>query len=751
MKHKLLTLAILLFGYTCAWAQATSLTIDLETPGTLLEKINFQDRSTLQELRVTGYINNDDLTVMAGMIDNANLKVLDLENALICSDYVITNELSTTKFQKLGKSFRKFILPKALITTDLSKLLCGTYLDTLIINGTMTGLGIGGYTSVSSGTPEGTWEVKCVYVPEGVKSFDCGYCAGGAHVNTTSLELFLPTTLKSISSNDYGNSSNGANYVVIHSACTNNVNGVRVSTYYSSPSYFYPFYNGIAYIPVGTRTMYEDIMSPFKYLELIEEDPPVVEKVSFYTDTMQMQIKKQKHLYSTVLPYHAINKKVIYEIENPSIGTVDTNGLVTALAVGTTRAFAYSFDRQVSDTCLIVVTSSSSSEYIPVKAVSMEKHNTTLNVDGEETLYAIATPLTADNRNLTWSSSDYTTVSVNNQGKITALKPGEVWIKAVSQDNPTAKDSCLVTVQQPVTGITITPLHYEFDAIGKSFPLEASVQPSNATNKNIQWTSTDESVCMVSNGTVISVGVGSCIIMAITHDGGFVAQCSVTVSLPIEAISLNQQQLTMNVGTTDRLDATITPAGAINQHIIWTSSDNNVVSVDERGYITAIKAGGAFVKAISEDNPLVKDSCWVTVLQPVTGITINPSACNLNSIGESITLEAEISPEDASNKEIRWSSSNESVCFVSHGTVVATGYGVCVVLASTEDGNYTAACTVTVNNSSGISDYQIRPEDGPYTIYDLLGRQLNEFKPGVNIIRFANGTIKKVVITNLTM
>lgn len=751
MKHTLLTLTILLLGCTSVWAQATSLTIDLETPGTLLEKIDFKDRSTLQELRVTGFINEDDLAKMAGLIKNANLKILDLENATLCSSFSITNELSTTVFQSIPQSqhFQKFILPKTLITTDLSQLLSNSHLDTLIINGTMTSVGIGspGNTNL--------WHVRCAYVPEGIKSFDFGYCAECG--TATLIELFLPTTLNQVSATTFygavgGSCDNTNDYIVIHSACSHSVEGVRVSYYYSSPSYYYPFGSkGIAYIPVGTRTVYEDIMSPFKYLDLIEEDPPVAEKVNFYTDTLQVEVKKQKYLYSTVLPYHAINKKVIYEIENPSIGTVDTNGLVTALAVGTTRAFAYSFDRQVSDTCLIVVTSSSSSEYIPVKAVSMEKHNTTLNVDGEETLYAIATPLTADNRNLTWSSSDYTTVSVNNQGKITALKPGEAWIKAVSQDNHNAQDSCLVTVQQPVTGITITPSHYEFDAIGKSFPLEVSVQPSNATNKNIQWTSTDESVCMVSNGTVISVGAGSCIIMVITHDGGFVAQCSVTVSLPIDAISLNHQQLTMNVGTTDRLDATITPAGAINQHIIWTSSENNVVSVDERGYITAIKAGGAFVKAISEDNPLVKDSCWVIVLQPVTGITINPSACNLNSIGESITLEAEISPEDASNKKIRWSSSNESVCFVSHGTVVATGYGVCVVLASTEDGNYTAACTVTVNNSSGISDYQIRPEDGPYTIYDLLGRQLNEFKPGVNIIRFANGKTKKVVITNLTM
>ena len=80
-----------------------------------------------------------------------------------------------------------------------------------------------------------------------------------------------------------------------------------------------------------------------------------------------------------------------------------------------------------------------------------------------------------------------------------------------------------------------------------------------------------------------------------------------------------------------------------------------------------------------------------------------------------------------------------------------------IVIQARQNGNtnYNEAARITktirINNDTGISNYTIRPEDGPYTIYDLLGRQLNEFKPGVNIIRFANGTTKKVVITNLTM
>ena len=124
--------------------------------------------------------------------------------------------------------------------------------------------------------------------------------------------------------------------------------------------------------------------------------------------------------------------------------------------------------------------------------------------------------------------------------------------------------------------------------------------------------------------------------------------------------------------------------------------DYSIVDVDNDGNVTAKKRGVAFVKATSEDNPLAVDSCKVTVNQPVTGITLNYKNYELHQIGETLQLVATVLPEDASNKEVRWVSSNESVCIVANGTVVAVGYGTSVVIATTVDGNYMATCTVTV-------------------------------------------------------
>ena len=159
---------------------------------------------------------------------------------------------------------------------------------------------------------------------------------------------------------------------------------------------------------------------------------------------------------------------------------------------------------------------------------------------------------------------------------------------------------------------------------------------------------------------------------------------------------MDKHSTNLNVGQSELLYATASPVNADNKTLIWSSTDNSILDVDNYGNVTAKKRGVVFVKATSEDNPLAVDSCKVTVNQPVTGITLNHKSCELHKIGETIQLVATVLPEDASNKEVRWVSSNESVCMVANGTVVAVGYGTSVIIATTVDGNYMATCTVTV-------------------------------------------------------
>lgn len=180
---------------------------------------------------------------------------------------------------------------------------------------------------------------------------------------------------------------------------------------------------------------------------------------------------------------------------------------------------------------------------------------------------------------------------------------------------------------------------------------------------------------------------------------------------PIEQIKLQSQKLNLEKEETRKLPLTCIPNDAEDTRVTWNSSNNDIVKVSNDGNVTAIKPGRASVYAVSVVDNNVKDSCEIIVWQHIQSLTIEPKKILMASLGERIKLQTKILPEDATDKSIRWSSSNQSVCTVTNdGTVIATGNGSTVVLAYTNDGNIPATCVVTVNTeTSGVGDVQITP------------------------------------------
>ena len=131
---------------------------------------------------------------------------------------------------------------------------------------------------------------------------------------------------------------------------------------------------------------------------------------------------------------------------------------------------------------------------------------------------------------------------------------------------------------------------------------------------------------------------------------------------------------------------------------------------------------------MSDENSAIRDSCKISVLQPVTGIQLDYKTYELNGIGDSFKLNATIIPEGASNKNIRWISSDESVCIVSNGQVIAVGTGTCVIIANTEDGGYIATCTVTNYSIGDVNwDGKIDISDVICVVNHILGQTPNNF------------------------
>jgi uncharacterized protein YjdB len=145
--------------------------------------------------------------------------------------------------------------------------------------------------------------------------------------------------------------------------------------------------------------------------------------------------------------------------------------------------------------------------------------------------------------------------------------------------------------------------------------LKATVNPSNATEKTIAWSSDNPSVAAVSNGTVTAVKAGSATVTVTTQDGGKTARCAVTVkakTVAVTGISLNKASLTLTEGGSETLTATVAPENATNQQVNWSSADNQVATVDNAGKVTAVKIGETTVKATTEDGGKTAE-CKVTV------------------------------------------------------------------------------------------------------------------------------------------
>ena len=262
------------------------------------------------------------------------------------------------------------------------------------------------------------------------------------------------------------------------------------------------------------------------------------------------------------------------------------------------------------------------------------------------------------------------------------------------------------------TDITLNQSTLPFNAANQTATLTATVTPANATNKSVTWNSSNTAVATVdANGKVTAVADGTATITATTVDGtNLSATCEVTVAIPVPAtgISLNNTMLNLTaVGQTATLTATVTPANATNKSVTWTSSNTAVATVDANGKVTAVADGTATITATTADGTNLSATCEVTVAIPVpaTGISLNNTMLNLTAVGQTATLTATVTPSNATNKSVTWTSSNTAVATVSStGVVTAQANGNATIIANTADGtNLTATCTVTVAISSFIT------------------------------------------------
>jgi uncharacterized protein YjdB len=163
----------------------------------------------------------------------------------------------------------------------------------------------------------------------------------------------------------------------------------------------------------------------------------------------------------------------------------------------------------------------------------------------------------------------------------------------------------------------------------------------------------------------------------------------------VTGIVLNETELNLSVNETYQLTSTIFPVDATIQTVNWKSSDESVSVTD--GLVTALSEGEAIVTATAKDGSGVTATCAVTVSYvAATGISLSPTNLEIYT-DQTSQLVVTFSPSNTSNKNVSWSSNNEAVATVANGVVSGLTEGAATITATSQDGGFTATCSVLVS------------------------------------------------------
>ena len=226
-------------------------------------------------------------------------------------------------------------------------------------------------------------------------------------------------------------------------------------------------------------------------------------------------------LTATVLPANATDKSVSWTSSAASVATVDASGRVTAVGMGTATITATAGGKSAN--CTVTVTQ------IMVSSITVSDAG--VDVGGKVTLVAAVLPDNAADKSVVWTSDDAEVATVSSTGVVSGHRAGIAKITVTANDGSGVSGSCTVTV----SNVAVTSVRIDPDEItvyeGKTASLSAVVEPENATDKSVVWSSDNTSAVTVdASGHITAVRAGIAVITVTTRDGGKTGTCTVTVT-----------------------------------------------------------------------------------------------------------------------------------------------------------------------------------------------------------------------------
>ncbi|MGI2295040.1 family 10 glycosylhydrolase [Paenibacillus sp. GXUN7292] len=451
-------------------------------------------------------------------------------------------------------------------------------------------------------------------------------------------------------------------------------------------------------------------------------DPNVkVEEVSLDKETLQLNVGDVFQFKATITPSGAANKNVTWTSSDDGIAAIDNTGKVTAIAEGI---------------AVITVTTEDGNK-TATSVVTVSKPSETIDTTELDSEIAAAEEL-MDHAEVGTEAGQYpqeaidaltAAVTIASAVKINAKTQEE--IDRAVEDLKAAVES-FKAAQIPDPNVEVEEVSLDKETlqlnVGDVFQLKATITPSDAANKNVTWTSSNDGIAAIDNtGKVTAIAEGTAVITVTTEDGHKTATSVVTVSKPSETIDTteldNQIQIAADLRDTARIG---TNPGQYPQSAkdaleaaIAAASTAKVDAKTQEDIDSAVEGLKAAVESFKAAKIPVPQVIYVPI--HVTGVSLDKQTLELN-IGDESQLTAAISPSNADFRQVTWKSSNENVAIVdSAGRVVAKGSGTAIITVTTTDGNMTATCVVNVS-APVTEEEETKPEENVEVKFsDILG------------------------------
>lgn len=346
-----------------------------------------------------------------------------------------------------------------------------------------------------------------------------------------------------------------------------------------------------------------------------------------------------------------------------------------------------------------------------VLEVSLPQGEVTVPAGRTVQLEATTQPANASARSISWTSSDLSIATVDEDGMITGVKPGSARIAATTANGLTVSTGVLVRDVKFVDSLTLSAPRLAV-AEGSKTKLDVTVVPDFA-NENLTWSSDNQAVATVDmDGNVTCVGAGGAVI-TVASENGVEASCALQVverDKVVTGIALNKSQLNIYAGEARQIEAKVKPANAADPLVEFASADPEIATVDLNGTVLGVSEGTTTITATASSG--ISTQASVTV--QAASIKLSKNAVNLKS-GKTVALKTQIKPATLTGA-ITWTSDNEDVAKVIDGKITAVATGETIVTATLESG-VSAQCAVTVNGVP-VKRVRVSPAKTQMTIGD---------------------------------